>query len=178
MRLFISITPAPDIVHELIRIQKQIQQTQIFDATYVKPENFHATLLFFGTVAQTKLDHLIHMLNTVQYNQFTITLSRVELYQDHDNKHAVLWVTLDSPELAQLADKLAHVFGRTTRPFIGHITLARIKKLRVSPGVVRTVISQLTRVSLSWTATSIELQQSVLTAQGPTYTLLARTSLH
>jgi RNA 2',3'-cyclic 3'-phosphodiesterase len=175
MRLFISSTPTPNSIHALTRIQEQIQQAQLFDATYVKPENFHVTLLFLGTVAPEKLDQVLRTFSTfatLEYHKFSITLAHIELHQ------AILWARLDSPELVQAAQDLARIFGRPAQPFTGHITLARIKKIHVPTFLIQELLITLSKSTLSWITTSIELQQSVLTPQGPVYTILARSILY
>ena len=177
MRLFISITPPPDITHELIRIQEQVQHKELFQATYTKPKNLHCTVSFLGNIAKHNYNALLHLFKTIEYNTFTVTLANLQLHQEHNSVRAVLLVTVISPELARLAHTLAVQFNQTPRPFLGHITLARVKQLLKSPASVTTALSTINVLTLAWYVTHIELQQSILNQKGPVYTKLASVTL-
>lgn len=171
MRLFVSIIPPDEVIKELGRIQKQLPA---FEGTDVRPENLHCTLAFLGSVDDSTIPEIISAFETIVYPSFTLRLNAVEL--NSPRKPHVIWVSLDAPLITPLALLLNTLFSLTeTRPFSGHITIARIKKARKTELV--THLTQLTVAPLSWQATHLYLQASNTLPEGPVYTTIATVRL-
>ena len=58
MRLFVSTELQTEIIR-IIRIQKELKKLNLFEGTYVRPENLHITFAFFGSVEDEKIP-IIH----------------------------------------------------------------------------------------------------------------------
>ncbi len=171
MRLFVSIIPPEEVMKELQRIQNQLP-AHLFEGTRVKPENFHCTLAFLGSVDD--LDDSISKFASVAYPAFNLRLNTVEL--NSPRKPRVIWVSLEAPEVPALALQLNSLLALTEkRPFSGHITLARIK--RAHKHELATYLTQIEVAPLFWQATHLYLQASDTLPEGPVYTTIATVQL-
>lgn len=170
MRLFVSILVPEEIRVELVRIQKELRAAEFFDGTYVKPENFHSTVYFFGSVEDNLLPLIGAQLGALHVPSCTVSLKEVGV-NSASHPH-VLWVSLDSPGLALLAQAVSDAFPsyRQERTFNGHITLARIKQ--VNKAAMKTALSRIAVQPLVWEAHEYALQVSQTLPEGPVYTTI------
>lgn len=96
------------------------------------PENWHITLRYLGTVDEVMLDRLIGGLDDAELPEsFVVRTAGLGAFPRAD-RATVLWVGLRSDHLDVLAEVVDDVvdaigYGREERPFVGHVTLARIR---------------------------------------------------
>lgn len=105
------------------------------------PENWHVTLRYLGSVDEVSVDRLVGALDDADLVK-PFVLRTVGLGAFPKAARAtVLWVAATAPPLNELAEAVDDVaervgFGREDRPFVGHVTLARIRP----PGNVLSLI--------------------------------------
>lgn len=96
------------------------------------PENWHVTLRYLGAVDEVTVDRLIGGLDEADLpGAFVVRTTGLGAFPAPD-RATVLWVGLGSSSLADLADAVDEVVdgighGLEERPFVGHVTLARIR---------------------------------------------------
>lgn len=144
---------------------------------WVKEENFHITVSFFGSVAEEKIPLLSEVVNeTIKKTpQFSLRLNELLLTPPHQ-KPRMLWaVASTSSEFSVLVHDIETAVGQNTElpdyrksaDPIPHVTLARFKSQELN-----TEISFPT-LDLKEEVTSITLFGSVLSNRGPHYTDIA-----
>ncbi|GAA5522167.1 RNA 2',3'-cyclic phosphodiesterase [Aliifodinibius salicampi] len=127
MRLFIA-APLPEEVRE-----KVSGLYQPMDGLRWQPQSqFHITLKFLGKTDREQLPELIRRLNNTSYSAFQITISGFGIFPEK-GRPKILWIGIASPGLLKdLQKKIEQQcvemgFKAEDRPFVPHITLARIK---------------------------------------------------
>ncbi len=172
VRLFVSVElPAP-VVEEIKRIQKELKQLDLFEGTYVRPVNLHITLAFFGSVEDAKIPSIHERLSSISLPAYDIKLKALgvnSLSRPHD-----LWITVEAPLLAILAKQISELFPeyREQRPFNGHITIARMKKV-LNKSRLKELLTVFPVHEHAWQAQEFALWQSETLPEGPIYTMMA-----
>jgi 2'-5' RNA ligase len=149
------------------------------------PDQLHFTLKFLGEVDASRVDALIAGVRTTvaPFGPFDLTFGEVGAFPQIRHAHLV-WagVAAGGPPLGQLADGVDVAcerlgFARETRPFVPHMTVARLGRRARERSVERDV----RRVRLPHEARmrvrEVVLYRSDLGPGGPTYTALARAPL-
>lgn len=97
---------------------------------WIPKRNMHLTLRFIGGMDADQVEDLQQKLTAIQLQSFTLSLQHL----GHFNKH-ILWINTDMPKalvsLKKAVDEQVGTLGfkPDTRPFMPHITLARIEKI-------------------------------------------------
>jgi 2'-5' RNA ligase len=142
----------------------------------VPAENLHLTLRFLGSVSPDLLEDLRGSLRELRERSFSIGLDGVGTFGPRSASR-VVWVGLaegtePAAELAQRVEAVCRAAGLEpeTRPFRGHVTLARARASRGSP------LPELPPAPAleTWTATEFVLYESRLGRPSATYLPLER----
>ncbi|WP_053057617.1 RNA 2',3'-cyclic phosphodiesterase [Rubrobacter aplysinae] len=178
-RLFVAVVPPPDIQREALRQARSLSWSGA--VRWLPPENVHLTLKFLGEVPETPDSKLPELHETITalcsgHGAFDLSLRGAGAFPSV-RRACVLWVGASegSGPLGALArdledglEKLG--FGRETRPFRPHATVARAKgggaRLE-DPAAADTV------GPLDFRAGSIELMRSRLSQEGAAYSNVA-----
>ncbi len=127
MRLFIAI-PLPEAVRE-----KLSELYQSMDGVRWQSQGqLHITLKFLGETDRDQLPELIRGLKSIRHSAFQMTISGFGTFPGK-GRPKILWIGIARPEpLKDLQQKIEQQcieigFEAEDRPFIPHITLARIK---------------------------------------------------
>jgi RNA 2',3'-cyclic 3'-phosphodiesterase len=178
-RLFVAVALPEEIRCELYRIQKQFKRAEHFEGNYVQPQHLHITLKFLGNIALEKLDAVKKALATVKAPPFEARVERVDLFGSHDHAQ-VLLIALASEWLNKLHDAIEHAVSLFVapekRPYVGHVTLARIKKVRGNERFKKAV-QECKVIKLKFAVSQFVLMRSDLSVFGPEYKELERFSL-
>ncbi len=157
-RLFVCLWPPEEVVSELEELHRKDQ----VGARFLPPENWHVTLRFVGDADP---NDVAAALDTATFEPTEVTLGPAV---DIGNGS-----TLFVP--AQGADDLARSVVAATRHlgdeairtrFLGHVTLARLKKRANMPRALGEL------VSASWRPTEVALVESTLRPDGARYDTL------
>lgn len=174
LRLFVAVA-VPD--SELVKVEEATAELkrELRGARWVPRANQHVTLKFLGTTPSDRVDAVAQVCRIVarSHAPAEVTLTRLGAFPSA-RRARVLWVGLDDPAalLQRLAEDLADAFeplgyGRESRSFTPHLTLARFKELRPLPP-----LPALADGFQSFSVSAIELLQSRLHPQGARYELL------
>ena len=69
-RCFVAVDLPSNVINEIKRIQKQIQQKNLFMGKITTPGNLHLTLKFLGEIDKNKIDEVKQMLKEIRFNSF------------------------------------------------------------------------------------------------------------
>ena len=149
---------------------------------WVKKENLHITLVFVGELQDKAILRANEILKETVKNHgpIPITFNRVCYGPAGKFPPRLVWVEIEkNPALFQLAKEVKSAMVARSilekpdkRPFQGHITLGRIREWQwkhINPEE-RPDIEQ--NLDLNFTAVSVELMESVLSREGPKYSIL------
>jgi 2'-5' RNA ligase len=149
------------------------------DLRWVRPENLHMTVRFFGGLDRKQLAKARTAISGLDGNwdKLELRLGRLGAFPSM-RRPQVLWLGIEDPEsrLANLAAEVDRAirlvgFGPADKKFIGHLTLARVGKRRRAPDMEQ-LTAGLTLPDCALTICAITLFWSDLQREGPRYTPL------
>jgi len=154
------------------------------DLKRVERENIHLTLKFLGIVSASKLEEVTSALAKVTFPPFSLEIKGAGAFPNLKRMN-VIWVGIgDGWSQVELifeqTEKLLHQlgFGRETRAFSPHITVARVKSGRKRDEIAA-FLGHLTDESFgNFTVENIRLKQSILSPSGPKYSTLFEAPAH
>ncbi|WP_439273123.1 RNA 2',3'-cyclic phosphodiesterase [Pseudochrobactrum sp. HB0163] len=100
---------------------------------WIDPENYHITLRFIGDVEGHVADEIVHALDRIDRESFTLQLAGVDVF-GNKKPHSIYAAVAPSPELLALQAEMERICQRLRLPpdprkFTPHVTLARLKGL-------------------------------------------------
>lgn len=174
MRIFAALDLPPGLLEYISELQNQCRLAHWFRASYPLPSNLHLTLLFLGHVKSTQLD----MLKTRFKQTFLPPVSGfISHLQKIEQRSHLLWMKLDDPDMrmADLAGRLQENLDPkhpSTRPFLPHITVLRIRQPLQAKEKIREELKNIALFSQPILLDRVSLYHSELTAKGSVYTCL------
>jgi 2'-5' RNA ligase len=177
MRLFVALPISSHLREQLASFLGELRQADA-KPRWVNPENLHVTLKFIGHCADERLADIARALEKIPPRpQIALGIRGIGLFPN-DRRPAVVWAGIQAPpELASLAGQIDEVLApcgiaRETRPFVPHLTLARLKEPRLS-GPLRTLVANSQdRVFGEQSAAEFQLMESKTRSTGAEYTTL------
>lgn len=161
-RLFLALWPDNIIRDELKQISGKLTPSKL---KRVKPENFHTTLVFIGSVEDPMVSVIKQRVSGISAKPFTVVFDELCYWQ----KPKILCLTSSCPtaEIMRLAEALSHSvsncgFDLDKRAYRPHVTLAR--KADKQP--------ELDFTSVIWRADSFCLVESIATPEGISYQVM------
>lgn len=184
IRAFIALKTPREWDEKLEELQRELKSKFGSGAfRWVKPEQIHITLRFFGWVTTTQADELMALLPLVcaKHRRFTLHCEALGTFPNV-RKPRVFWAGLkgDIAEAGALQNEIAsatHDLGEPPedRPFKPHLTLARLKDPeREHVADLEHVISRGFAIDFAWEVSTVLLMQSHLSPQGATYETMAQ----
>ena len=191
VRLFFSINPPPEVIHHLSAIQSEVRRVleMGFDpqraVRWIRPTQFHLTILFLGNVPPAEMASLEIVANEVMAS-FTelpiLTLNSIGSFPAF-HRPKVLWVGCRSNGLLQqlqscfLAAFSKRIPLRENERSYPHITIARFRHLPRRFAERMRVLSEKNWFSESvWRVNCVSLMRSVPGPEGAEYTCLSNFS--
>lgn len=181
IRCFIAVELDEEIKRELAKLQDRLGRALGSDESmikWVRPENIHLTLKFLGEVDDKLLPDICAAVSEAAgtFGAFDFEVGNCGCFGSGGSAR-ILWVgiTGGNEKLAALAkavdDNLGVLdFPPERRKFSAHLTLARIRNVKVGRAV-REVVDKLDGFTLgSQDVTELTVFQSELRRSGPIYT--------
>lgn len=172
MRLFLALELPKSVKEEIAKIQSRLRSAGL-KAAWAKPEQSHLTLIFWEDFPEEKIDFLTLTLKKILSNSspFPLGLGKLDTFP-RPTRPRVLILKIEDPggKLPSLVNALKKDLAKNRlfqeeRPYVGHLTLGRIRKYRKAPINLPKV-----DIHLSFSAQRIALIKSQLTASGPIHT--------
>jgi 2'-5' RNA ligase len=177
MRLFTGIDLAPNVVDRLSAALNEFRPTARINWSPV--ENLHLTIRFIGAWPEDRLSELKSALGAVAVpGPVPITISRFGFFPNPHHPHSFFADVQAAPRLTELATAIDHALlplglAPETRPYVPHVTLARIKGTSDTRRL-REYIAAMTDFNFgSFHAPDFHLYLSQHTTGGSAYTKLA-----
>lgn len=151
------------------------------DIKIVKPENIHMTLRFLGDITQEMVDQIHSEMEQVQFTPFEFKIEGIGVFPNP--KHiSVIWagISQGANELRTIFDQLEprlHTLGFKPdyKGFSPHLTIARVRTGR-NKDALADQLENLEGFEFGLVnAECLRLKKSVLTPQGPIYSVLRET---
>lgn len=185
MRLFVSVEISDDLRGALTKIKEDLSHSlTLKEAKWVKPENLHLTLKFFGEVPENDLAALEQALveSVKGKKSFLIQVHGMGCFPNLQRPR-VLWAGIKegAQSLEALAksveeNSVAAGFAPVDKPFSAHLTLARFTA--APPKDFLVMMENVSARSFGeMKIEKISLIESQLSPSGPRYTTLREFSL-
>ena len=188
IRSFIAIELSEEVKDGLTQLRSELERAEHTFVKWVEPGGIHLTLKFLGNILFKQVAEMAKAIEeaTQGISPFHLEISGLGAFPNL-KRPAVLWVGIGGEidkllRLQQNIDSALAPFGfaREERPFVPHLTLARIRQgaspmERKSFGELAMSTNFETRYSLGVEA--ISLMRSQLTPAGAIYTCLAEVGL-
>lgn len=171
MRLFSAVEIPDKAQSEIAEISKRIEtQARV---KWVKRENLHITLKFFGEVDESEPIEEILEESVKNTESIDVSLSGVDAFPSKDFVR-VIWVGVEKGEeglisifkgIEERAEEIG--FEKENRDFIPHVTLGRVKRGKM----------KLPKIKFNYNAfrvNNITLFKSTLTPGGPIYRVVKK----
>ena len=184
-RLFVAVelpqTVRAKIGQHIARLRRELPDAR---ASWIREQNLHLTLKFFGDIPVGKVEAVSGALRAAANDvpAFEIELGGCGAFPSR-GKPNVLWIGIKDPsgDLHRLFEALEKEcaqarFDRERRPFHPHLTIARLRDPRDAKLLAES--HQTTGFeTVSFKAADVCLIRSELSSQGSRYTVLARHDL-
>lgn len=181
-RVFIAIDLPKEVKKAFVAFFEKVSPIQ--ELKWEKPEKLHLTLSFLGRVDEMQVLQLVSILDSIESNQQSITLSVTPLLSGFPtpSNPRVLWLPIEgelTPLLAA-ADKLLKKlkdrnFRSDERAFHPHLTIGRFRsgmKKWQKQNILKIVENALPKEEITFTIDGVTLFESTLTPKGSVYKIL------
>jgi len=178
VRLFVALEIAAAVRDNLATLIEELRNSEP-KARWVRQENLHVTLKFFGETPSEKLEEIRRALLAVRSEQPVRLDFRGLGFFPNEKRPRVLWAGMDaSPNVPSLAAGIDQAlvklgFPREDRPFTPHLTLARFSSPRVSDKLRIAIQQNMARESGRVKTNEFHLIESKLKPSGAEYRRLA-----
>jgi len=177
MRLFIALDLPAELREAIGRATAQLRN-EAPGARWSKPEALHVTLKFLGETAADRVPEIEKALQAVGAESISLKFRGVGFFPNEERPR-VMFCNVEAPkslhDLALQVEKALEAIGfeRETRPYIPHLTLARLNSARNVEKLIRAA-APLTSYDFGATRESeFHLFESVLLPSGSRYRKLA-----
>ena len=177
-RLFaaVKIHPSPEFLKTYNSLRTSLKFCRI---TWVKPENIHVTLKFFGETEEKQIPQISSVLNEValRHKPFACELVNVGIFgSSHSPK--VIWFGIDQAEplkrlgfdVLQAVEKIGWEADRQN--FVPHLTIGRIKEIPDKYLFQRVIDEHKKTWMQEVRVQEFHLYESILNREGPIYKIL------
>jgi 2'-5' RNA ligase len=181
IRSFIAFDIEDDtVLRNLSKVQDMLVRTGA-DLKLVKPENIHVTLRFLGDVTSEMVDQVHGEMEQTQFVPFEVKVKGAGAFPNL-RRISVVWAGIrqGANELRAIFDQLEPRlqtlgFKPDYKGFSPHLTIARVKTGRNKEALAEQLKELEDYEFGSIKAECLRLKKSVLTPQGPIYSVLRET---
>jgi 2'-5' RNA ligase len=176
IRSFIALDLPGSLRQQIERVQEALKREGLV-ARWVKPDNIHLTLHFFGDIATDRIESIREaMVETAAHTPLRLSARGIGVFPGI-RKARVIWLGVNGEREALLAlqQRLAGALERAgfapeRRPFKAHLTLGRFRKFPNPAVVAKTIESHADFSSEPFLISQLTMFESRLTPAGAIYT--------
>ncbi|HZK18036.1 MAG TPA: RNA 2',3'-cyclic phosphodiesterase [Clostridia bacterium] len=181
IRLFLAVNLPDEVKKNISGLRESLANVPL-DSTWVKEENLHLTIKFFGEVNVDLVSAIVATIQsaTAAIVPFQISFSGLG-YFPNSKRPRIFWAGIKGQvnELVDLHKKLELAlsplgFPPEGRSYSPHLTIFRLRSQR-GVGLLKKVVGKKNKENIelgNLTVNSVELMQSQLTPRGPVYTVI------
>ena len=179
MRLFIALQPPSSLQHQLNKLLKNLKRKH-WPVKWEETEKLHFTLVFLGEIPERKIVIVKEIVRETcqQLGSFSIKIKGLGCFPDYLWPR-IIWLGLkgDLQSLSALQKQLkqrlkTQDFMVDEKPFLGHLTLGRIKqakaKERQEIGRQLKALREM-EMNQEWLVNQVTIFVSTLSSQGSKY---------
>lgn len=179
IRAFIAVEIPREVKEKFSEAQGKLRRSGA-DVRWVQPHNAHITLQFLGDVPVERIEEIKAALGRVaaSHHAFEVAIEGLGVFPN-PKRPRVVWtgVSRGANELAALQTSVGEEMRRLgfqpeERAFSAHITLGRVKSPMNTERLASILEMEKGFQAGNFLATEIRLIRSVLSSEGPTYTVL------
>lgn len=179
MRTFIALEVSQEVRGEIASVQNECRKIAP-GVKWVKPENIHITLKFLGEVSPLDIEKIGKAVKTATYGfkDFKVTFTNIGGFPNTKNPR-IIWVGIS--EGKEYVSNLSKVISKELspcgflsedRPFIPHLTIARVKSTKNKGKLTRKIESLKNTDFGEGLINRVLIIESKLSPQGPRYSVL------
>ena len=176
VRLFVAVDMPDQVKQEVARIRQILQEQDVFEGRFVGPEQVHITMKFIGEVEPEVITQIDTALQTIEAKKGEAHLGALDVFSKGAHIK-IIFLNIVCPELAALAEQVDNMLvpwaKKEDRPFVSHLTLARVKRVADRQKLLQ-ALHTIQVTPLTFTIDSFVLKKSELKPEGPVYTDVAR----
>ena len=171
IRCFISIDIPENVCEEIKQIQESLPD---FRGKKTEQENLHLTLKFLGEIEDSKVEEVKNKLREINFSKFETDVDKIEVFDNRKSgkysRKIIVWLRLTNCERLQkeIDEVLSEIGFRMERRFMGHLTIARVKKVRDKKEFLES-LNKIKIPKIKFAVESFRLKKSTLTREGPVY---------
>lgn len=173
-RLFVSLELPAQIRVEVERLSDRLRSHLHSGARLVPKHQLHCTLVFLGSVPESRITTIVERLQSIAFDPITMKLGTIEFFERGFS--LIVYVQVLSPTIAIFAEEvscaLTDLCPQESRKYTGHITLARIKEVE-NVTHLRSTLAQISVKPVRSVSDTIYLNESMPTPQGHVHKKLA-----
>jgi RNA 2',3'-cyclic 3'-phosphodiesterase len=180
MRIFIAISLAEKIRKRLSFLQDRLKESNA-DIKWVSPKNIHLTLQFLGNVEKNRLDQIMQCLvqATEKHGRFYLSVKTLGVLPKLAYPRIIYVGVNDEKQACQalqksITEKMSKLgFEKDGRAFLPHITLGRVRSDKDKKALLGLIEKEKDfSIKFKIPINKITLFSSLITRQGPTYSIL------
>ena len=177
MREFLAIEIENHLKDNIQKIQDTIKDTNSCKINYVKTENIHLTLKFFGEINERKEKQIIKIVEKTinDYKHYTIKLAKIGAFPNI-KRPRVIWTGIKDKHnvtinlIKELDNEFNKIGFKKERDYVPHITIGRVKEIHNKELLNETLKELKNEYVGKLEIKSLSLKESQLTPNGPIYT--------
>ncbi len=177
MREFLAIEIEEFLKNNIQKTQETIKNTDSCKVNYVKTENIHLTLKFFGEINDKQEKQIIKIIEkTIEnYKQYTIKLAKIGAFPNI-NRPRVIWTGIKDKHditiklIKELDNEFNKIGFKKEKNYVPHITIGRVKEIHDKKLLTDTLKDLKNEYMGKLEIKSLSLKESQLTPNGPIYT--------
>ena len=167
VRCFIALDLPREAINYVKDIQKLIGKQNLFTGKFTEPENLHLTLKFLGEISEEQVEEVKERLKKIKFSVFEAELGEVGTFSKKFIR--IIWMKLKN--CGKLQKQVDEALGDLFEPefrFMGHITIARVKRVGDRKGLIDYVKHMKTKI-IKFKVGCFFLKKSELAPEGPVY---------
>ncbi len=175
-RLFVAIPLTESLITSISKFSTTLQKIDL-DGNFVSQNQLHFTIKFLGNIDEDKIAIIINLLQkaTSQFKKFPTSITGVGAFPSLDRIQTV-WIGAQSKELLTLYQTIQTTLNpicqEEHQDIIPHLTILRVKSGKNKPQL-QAAIGKWSRHEFgTLMIDKVILYESILTPQGPKYTIL------
>ncbi len=184
MRVFLAFDISERVKEKALQAIKKLKRAG-GNVRWVKPENMHFTIKFFGEIAQADLDNINDVIikNIHKFSPFKIRVEGINTFPPLPKNPRVVWAGIENyRELENIHNTLIEDFRKIGFPeehreFKPHLTLGRVKNTNGISGLKKAIENNEQMSFGECEVNELVLYKSKLTPSGPIYTEIYKYSL-
>ena len=172
IRCFISINIPEKLKEEIIKIQQELEEKNLFFGKFTEPENLHLTLKFLGEISEERVEEVKRELKGLKSGKFKAGFGRGGVFSERFIR--IIWIEILGKQVFDLQSeidrRMKEIGFKKEERFMSHLTIARVKKAEDREKLLKEF--EMKYEKKDFTVDKFFLMKSTLGEKGPVYEIL------